>query len=100
MINFEDEGKKKVFNNVVIQIIISILLAILFTYIIINFLPFSDMLDEFKISFKTNTMEKIVKYYSFTLAIIIIPIYSVLYFGTYRLVNFAYKKIKEDREVE
>lgn len=98
MINFENEEKKKIFNVNVLLILLAIVISVIFTYIMINFIPFSDMLDNFKVSFKTNTMDKIVKYYSFTLAIIIIPIYTVLYFGIHALVKFIYEKIKLKEE--
>lgn len=98
MINFENEEKKKIFNVDVLQILLSIVISVILTYIIINFIPFSDMLDSFKISFKTDTIDKIVKYYSFTLTIIIIPIYTVLYFVMHALIKFIYKKIKLKQE--
>lgn len=100
MINFESEEKKKIFTPNVIRVLIAIVISVIFTYIIINFIPFSDMLDSFKISFKTDTMDKIVKYYSFTLAIIIISIYTVLYFILNTVIKLIYEKVilinKED----
>lgn len=93
MINFENEEKKKIFNVNVLQILIAIVISVILTYAIINFIPFSDMLDSFKVSFKAETIDKIVKYYSFTLTIIIIPIYTVLYFGVHAIIKLIYEKI-------
>lgn len=98
MINFEDKEKKKIFTPEVIQTILTIVIAIMFTYIIINFIPFSDMLDEFKVNFKKNNTEQIIKYYSFTLAIIVISIYTVLSFIMKFVVKFVYNRIKETKE--
>ena len=100
MINFENEEGKKIFNIRVLQILLAIVISVILTYAIINFIPFSDMLDSFKVSFKTCTIDKIVKYYSFTLAIIVIPIYTVLYFGVHEIIKLIYEKVilknKED----
>ena len=99
MINFEDKEKKKIFTQNLIQTIITIVVAIMFTYIIINFIPFSDMLDEFKVNFKKNNIEQIIKYYSFAIAIIVISIYTVLTFLMKFVVKFVYNIIKEKKEV-
>ena len=99
MINFEDKEKKKIFTQNLIQTIITIVVAIMFTYIIINFIPFSDMLDEFKVNFKKNNIEQIIKYYSFAIAIIVISIYTVVTFLMEFVVKFVYNIIKEKKEV-
>lgn len=101
MINYEDEEVKSNFlSKDLLKVIVAIVLALIFTITVINFIQFSDMLDSFKLSFKTETMDKIVKYYSLTLAMIIIPIYTVFYFGIHVLIKFICKKINLKKEEE
>ena len=70
----------KFLDNKKIKMAVAVVLSIVITYVIINFIPFDGMLDEFKVSFKTSTMEDIVKYYSLTIATIVLAIYIALYF--------------------
>lgn len=86
----------KFLNSKVLQITVATIIAVAITFVIINFLPFAGILDEFKISFKTSTMENIVKYYSLTLAVIILPIYIALYLGIVNVINLICKKIKKE----
>lgn len=100
MINFEDKERNKIFNGNLLKIIVTILISIMLTYVIINFIPFSDMLDDFKVTFKTSNLEQITKYFSFTIAIIVIPIYTILSFVIYAIVKFICEKISSRRNEE
>ena len=86
----------KFLDNKKIKMTVAVVLSIVITYVIINFIPFSGMLDEFKISFKTSTMEDIVKYYSLTIVTIVIPIYIALYFVIMYVIDFISKKLRKD----
>lgn len=83
----------KFLDNKKIKMTVAVVLSIVITYVIINFIPFLGMLDEFKISFKTSTMEDIVKYYSLTIATIVLTIYIALYFAITYVINLICKKI-------
>jgi hypothetical protein len=90
MIKIDDDKKDNKTGKILICVI-SIVLSLVFTYIIMNFVDFNDMLDSFKISFKTLTLQKIVKYFSFTIGIIYIALYSVLYFAFYKVADYIYE---------
>ena len=45
----------KFLDNKKIKMTVAVVLSIVITYVIINFIPFAGMLDEFKVSFKTST---------------------------------------------
>ena len=79
-----------------LQMIAAVVISVVITYIIINFIPFSGMLDEFKISFKTSTMEDIVKYYSLTITTTVLAIYIALYFVIMYVIDFISKKLRKD----
>lgn len=86
----------KFLNNKKLQMTFAVVFSLVITYVIINFIPFSGMLDEFKISFKTSTMEDIVKYFSLTIVTIVLPIYIALYFIIMYVIDFISKKLSKD----
>lgn len=86
----------KFLDNKKIKMTVAVVLSIVITYVIINFIPFLGMLDEFKISFKTSTMEDIVKYYSLTITTTVLAIYIALYFVIMYVIDFISKKLRKD----
>ena len=86
----------KFLDNKKIKMTVAVVLSIVITYVIINFIPFAGMLDEFKVSFKTSTMEDIVKYYSLTITTIVLAIYIALYFVIMYVIDFISKKLRKD----
>ena len=96
MINYEDENRKKIEKDDIIKIIISIVISLILTYIILNFIPFSNMLDSFKISFKTTALSKVVKYFVFTTSIITIAIYTILTYVILKIVEFISVNMKKE----
>lgn len=92
-----DKERKKIEKGKLITCVISIALSLFFTYLIMNFVNFNGMLDSFKVSFKTDTLAKIVQYYSFVIGLMYIALYSVLYFAFYKVSEYIYEtRIRKD----
>lgn len=88
MINYEDENKRKLEKDDIRKIIISIVVSLIVTYVILSFIPFADMLDGFKVTFKTTASSKVVRNFVFTTSIIAIAIYTLLTYFIHKFVNY------------
>ena len=97
MIKFEDEEKKvQIDRSKVIITVISIVLTLIFTYFLAGLISYNDMLDSFKVTFKTNTLDKIMQFYALAVGAIYIAIYSVLFIVFNKIVSKIYNSRKNE----
>ena len=100
MIKVEDYDKsERVFDKSrIIICAISIIVSLIVTYIVMNFVDFNGMLDDIKLKFMKENMATIAKYFSFVVGIMFIGLYSVLHFAFSKVVNYIYETRIEGRE--